>query len=234
MKIALITGGSHGIGAATARAFAKQNYTVVINWHNSQSAAESLKEELLQSGCDAHLYRADVSNAAEVDGMFDWIARYFKRLDVLVNNAGVALTALCQDVCECDFDRVMGVNAKGAFLCCRRAIPLFLKQGGGSIVNVSSIWGIRGASCESVYSMSKHALIGLTRSLSEELSYSGVRVNCVCPPIVLTDMCGKLSQKDVEEFCRENQVSVFTPDGVAQDIVRLATGKENGVILQER
>jgi len=234
MKIALITGGSRGIGAATAKAFAAENYTVVINWHNSESAAKSLKDELLRCGCDAHLYRADVSNVVEVAEMFAWIEHYFKRLDVLVNNAGVALSALCQDVTEKDFDRIMGINAKGAFLCCQKAIPLFLKQGGGSIVNVSSIWGVHGASCESVYSMSKHALVGLTKSLAEELSFSGVRVNCVCPPIVLTDMCAMLSQNDIDEFCRENDVSVFTAEAVAKDILRLATGNDSGVILQER
>lgn len=234
MKVALITGGSRGIGAATARAFAEQNYTVVINWNTSQTAAKSLKEELLRRGCDAHLYRADVSDAVQVEEMFAWIEQYFKRLDVLVNNAGVALSALCQDVCERDFDHVMGVNAKGAFLCCQRAIPLFLKQGGGSIVNVSSIWGVRGASCESVYSMSKYALVGLTESLAKELSCSGVRVNCVCPSIVKTDMCANLSQEDIEDFCRQEQVSVFTPEAVAQDIFRLATGNDSGVILQER
>ncbi len=234
MKVALITGASRGIGAATARAFAAENYTVLINWHNSESAALGLKEELLRCGCNAHLYRADVSNAAEVAEMFAWIEHYFKHLDVLVNNAGVALSALCQDVSESDFDRVMDVNAKGAFLCCQRAIPLFLKQGGGSIINVSSIWGVRGASCESVYSMSKHALVGLTKSLAEELSYSGVRVNCVCPPMVLTDMCANFTQNDIDEFCRDNKVSVFTAEAVAQDILRLATGKDSGVILQER
>lgn len=234
MKVVLITGGSRGIGAATAKEFAKNGYTVVINWCSSESAAESLKEELLRCGCDAHLYRADVSNAAEVKEMFVWIERYFKRLDILVNNAGVALSALCQDVSESDFDRVMGVNAKGAFLCCQKVIPLFLKQGGGAIVNVSSIWGVNGASCESVYSMSKHALVGLTKSLSEELSYCGVRVNCVCPPIVLTDMCAALSQDDIDNFCRENKVSVFSAEAVARDILRLATGNDSGVILQER
>ena len=164
MKVVLITGAARGIGAATARAFAKAGYTVIINWHTSQVAAERLRDELIGGGGDAHLYQADVSNTAEVAAMFQWIAKYFKRLDVLVNNAGVALTALCQDVAEADYDRVMDVNAKGTFVCCQHAVPLFLHQGGGAIVNVASIWGLSGASCESVYAMSKHAVVGLNIS----------------------------------------------------------------------
>ena len=234
MKVALITGASRGIGAATARAFAKLNYTVIINWRSSKAQAEQLQAELLNGGYDAHLYQADVSNYEEVQKMFDWIERCFKRLDVLVNNAGVALSALCQDVTEGQYDKVMDVNCKGAFLCCQRSIPLFLKQGSGAIVNVSSIWGVKGAACESVYAMSKHALVGLTKSLAEELSLCGVTVNCVCPPIVLTDMCAQYSQNDVKQFCMENEVSVYSPEAVAQDILRLATGKVSGEILQER
>ncbi|MCM1289167.1 MAG: SDR family NAD(P)-dependent oxidoreductase [Corallococcus sp.] len=234
MKVALITGGSRGIGAATAKAFAREKYTVLINWHKNKVAAESLRTELLDCGCDVHLYKADVSDTREVAEMFDWVAKFFKRLDVLVNNAGVALSALCQNVTDDQYNRVMDINAKGTFLCCQHAIPFFLRQGGGAIVNVSSIWGVSGASCESVYSMSKHAIVGLTKSLSEELAFCGVRVNCVCPPIVMTDMCANLSKNEIEEFCRENGTSVLLPEDVARDIVRLATGRDSGVILQER
>lgn len=233
MKIALITGGSRGIGAATVRKFAKENYTVVLNYHKSAFEAEKLRKELLSVGCDVHLFCADVADCKQVSDMFAFVQKYFKHLDVLVNNAGVALYKQCQDVSEEDFDTVMDINAKGAFFCCRAAVKMFLRQGYGSIVNVSSVWGTKGASCESVYSMSKHALLGLTKSLAEELQPSDIKVNCVCPTIVQTDMCAHLSQQDVENFCRENDVKLYTAAQVAEDIFNLAVGDKTGFILEE-
>ncbi len=234
MKVALVTGGSRGIGAATVKKFALNGFTVIANYNNSVSNAEKLKRELLEAGCDVHLFKANVSNCSEVSAMFDFVRKYFKHLDVLVNNAGVSLYSLCQDVSENQFDFVMDVNAKGTFFCCQEAIKLFLHQRCGAIVNVSSIWGIKGASCESVYSMSKHAILGLTKSLACELSDSSIKVNCVCPPIVITDMCRNFTQEDVENFCTENEVSVYSVEQVANDIYRLALSDDTGIILQEK
>lgn len=233
MKIALITGGSRGIGAATAQKFAKENYTVVLNYHKSATEAEKLCKDLSSAGCDVHPFRADVADCNQVFDMFTFVQKYFKHLDVLVNNAGVALYKQCQDVSEEDFDTVMDINAKGAFFCCREAVKMFLKQGYGSIVNVSSLWGIKGASCESVYSMSKHAILGLTKSLAEELRPSNIRVNCVCPTIVQTDMCAHLSQQDVRDFCAENAVEAYSAEQVAKDIFNLAESDKTAFVLQE-
>lgn len=234
MKVALVTGGSRGIGAATVEKFAKENYTVILNYRNSEKAAQQLRDRLLQEGCDVHLCCADVSDSAQVSQMFFWISKYFKKLDVLVNNAGVALTGLFQDVTEAQFDSVVNTNVKGTYLCAQRAVEMFLKQGQGSIVNVSSIWGLQGASCEAVYSLSKHAVVGLTRSLAKELEPSGIRVNCICPPIVETEMCRHLSRQDIVCFCKEHGVSAYSPNQVAEDIFRLATGSESGIIFEEK
>lgn len=234
MKIALVTGGSRGIGAETVKIFAEQGYTVILNYNSSQVQAEQLRNQLVSEGCDVHLCRADVSDFNQVVAMFRWIAKYFKKLDVLVNNAGVALTKQLQDVTEQDFDKIIDVNAKGAFFCCQQALPLLQKSGNGSIVNVSSIWGVQGASCESVYSMSKFAVVGLTESLSKELQPSNISVNCVCPPIVLTDMSAHLTEQDVDDFCEQHQVCVYQPGQVAQDIYRLATDGNTGQILIEK
>ena len=234
MKTVLVTGGSRGIGAATAREFAKNGYTVIVNYNNSEGEAIELQRELREAGADVHLFCADVTNRIQVDEMFAHVKRYFKHLDVLVNNAGVSLTKLCQDVTTDEYDIVMNINAKGAFLASQCAIEMFLSQGYGAIVNVSSIWGTQGASCESVYAMSKHAIVGLTKSLSEELSPSNVTVNCVCPPIVSTQMCEHLSQKNVADFCLQHNVRLYSPEMVAKDIFQLATCGETGIILNER
>lgn len=230
----MITGGSRGIGAAAVKKFAKEGYTVILNYHNSASQAELLKRRLVEVGADVHCVQADVSDPAQVASMFDWIAKYFKKLDVLVNNAGIAMSKQLQDVTLRDFDEVMSTNAKAAFFCCQRALPLLQKAGGGAIVNVSSIWGVEGASCESAYSMSKFAVVGLTKSLAEELRPSGIRVNCVCPPIVMTEMSAHLSDEAVAEFCKTHGVRVYTPNEVAKDIYSLATENVTGKILIER
>ena len=188
MKTVLITGASRGIGAETARQFAKLGYTVFINYNASQREAQQLKEQLNAIGQDAHLIQADVTCETQVQQMFAYVKKYAKKLDVLVLNAGVALQQQIQDVTLDQSNKVMDVNAKGAFLCAKHAVPLMLDRCSGSIVTVSSIWGQKGASCESVYSMSKFALVGLTLSLHEELNDSGICVNCVCPPIVDTQM----------------------------------------------
>ena len=234
MKVVLITGGSRGIGAATVRKFATKHCTVILNYYKSEVQAEQLKRSLVESGCDVHCYKADVSDPLQVTAMFEFVAKYFKKLDVLVNNAGIALTKQLQDVTLQEFDAVMNTNAKAAFLCCQQALPLLRKSDSPSIVNVSSIWGVEGASCESVYSMSKFAVVGLTKSLAEELKPLGVRVNCICPPIVTTDMSSNLSSEDVAAFCREHKTHAYAPEEVANDVYTLATGKHTGIIILER
>ena len=234
MKTALITGGSRGIGAATVRKFAQERYTVILNYHNSESEAEWVKSRLVEAGLDVHCYQADVSDPKQVAEMFNFVGKYFKKLDVLVNNAGIALTKQLQDVTVDEYDAVMNVNAKAAFFCCQQALPLLRKSDGASIVNVSSIWGVEGASCESAYSMSKFAVVGLTKSLAEELKPLNVRVNCVCPPIVTTDMTRHLTDSDVTDFCKARKTRVYTPEEVANDVYALATGRRTGKILLER
>lgn len=234
MKVVFVTGASRGIGASTARLFAKNGYTVILNYRESEEAVKKLQRELVEQGADAHVLRADVSSEREISDAFAYIKKYFKHLDVLVNCAGVSFVKLCQDVTAAEYDKIMDINAKGTFLACRDALKLFLHQGYGSIVNVASIWGTHGAACESVYAMSKHAVVGLTRSLAQELSLSNITVNCVCPPIVRTRMTEYLSEQDISEFCEQHGTKAYSPEMVAEDIYRLATCGESGVILNEK
>ncbi|MBO5867258.1 MAG: SDR family oxidoreductase [Clostridia bacterium] len=231
MKVALITGGSRGIGAECVKKFARENYTVILNYNNSKTQAQQLQQQLLCQGCDVHLYQADVSDERQVVEMLAWIKKYFKHLDVLVNNAGVWRGGLVQDVTLDDCNLVMDVNAKGTFLCCKHAIELLRKGTNPTIVNMSSIWGLQGASCESVYAMSKFAVVGLTKSLAEELD-GMVNVNCICPPIVLTEMCAGYTEEEKQAFCLQHNTKCYLPSEVACDIFHLATCGQSGIIFQ--
>lgn len=231
MKTVLITGASRGIGAETVRAFAEKGYTVIANYNKSHDKAVALRDEMVSRGLDVHIFQADVSDSSQVEKMFCHIKRFYKKLDVVVNNAGVALYRQIQDTTDSQFERVMGVNCKGAFLVSREATKLFLERMQGSIVNISSVWGLRGASCESVYSMSKFAIVGLTLSLHEELNDCGINVNCVCPPIVETEMTANLSIEDKEEFSKKFGVPILDAVSIAQKILEVAESDESGNIV---
>lgn len=232
MKTVLVTGGAKGIGAEITKLFAKSGYTVLLNYCHSEQQAQKLCKELNDEGKDVHLFKCDVTDDNSVLEMFSKIERTFHRLDCLINNAGVALNAQIQDVTEKAYDCVMDVNCRGAFLCCKYATRIFLNQDFGNILNVSSVWGLKGASCESVYSMSKHAIVGLTLSLHEELYLSGVRVNCLCPTLVDTDMIKNMSNEDISVFERKNGTTLKTAEYVAEQALKIVLGSDSGKIIE--
>lgn len=195
-KTVLITGASRGIGRACAIKFAQNGHRVIANYNKNSDAAKSLLDDVSALGGYAEAYKCDVSDSVAVESMFDFISGRFGGVDILVNNAGIAKTMLFGDMTESDWDEVFGVNVKGMFNVTRRALPYMIGKQSGKIINISSIWGICGASCEVAYSASKAAVIGFTKALASELGPSGICVNCVAPGVIDTDMNLALSDED--------------------------------------
>ncbi len=232
MKNVLITGGSGGIGSAVAKYYSDMGYTVLLHYNSSVDKAKLLQTQLNNNGGNVHLFQADLTSIEQIDNMISRILSLHKHIDVLVNNAGVSLHMQVQDTTPDMYDRVMAVNCRGSYFVSRAVIGSMLYRGSGAIVNVSSIWGIRGASCESVYSMSKHAIVGMTNSMAIELEDSGITVNCVCPPIVSTPMTSHLSSSDIANFNATYGVSLVSPDNVAKAIYELSVSDNTNQILQ--
>ena len=195
-RVALITGASRGIGAAAARAFARDGYRVAVNYLSQHAAAQALVRELRDAGAEAVAISADVSDRSQVGEMVRQVEQQLGSVDVLVNNAGIAipLTRLT-DYTEEAWDRVFRINIKGMFHCTQAVLSGMVARGYGSIVNVSSIWGITGGAGEVPYSATKGAVVTMTRALAKEVGPDGVRVNCVAPGIIDTDMNAWLSEE---------------------------------------
>ena len=187
--VAVITGGSRGIGAAAVRAFCAAGYRVAFFYREDVSAASELSE-----ATGAMAIQADVSDAGQVNGAFALVRERLGPVDVLINNAGIAQFRLFDEITDEDWRRMMSVNLDGAFYCARAVAPEMIGRRKGCILNVSSVWGLMGASCESHYAASKGAVIALTRSLAKELGPSGIRVNCVNPGVIKTDMNRELDE----------------------------------------
>jgi len=202
-KTVLITGASKGIGAATAILFARKGYNVVINYNNSYESASLLARSLSANGYSVMTHKANVANKLEVDLMVKETLYKYGSLDILVNNAGIAHQGLITETDEIDFDNIINVNLKGVFNCCKAVTPSMVSRQSGRIINISSMWGQVGASCEVAYSAAKAGVIGLTKALAKELAPSGITVNCIAPGLIDTNMNANLSVEDVAAFVED-------------------------------
>ena len=208
MKCIVITGGSRGIGAAAVELFAARGHDVTFLYEKEHAAAAAVAEKT-----GARAICCDVSDSAGVKAAFEAIGD----VDVLICNAGIAHYGLMSMTDEATWDRVFDVNVKGMYLCINGAMPAFLKKQSGCIITVSSMWGQVGASCEAAYSASKGAVIALTRALAKELGPSGIRVNCIAPGVIETDMCAGLDPEILEELAADTPVGRNgTPMDVAE------------------
>jgi len=223
MKTILITGGTKGIGKAIALAFLQKGYEVVLNYHADEASALATQDEFNMLGYCPVLMRADVSDEMQVKEMFREFFGIYRKIDVLVNNAGKSLIKVIQDTFPKDWDRIFGVNMRGTYLCTREVVDKMIYSGGGSIINIASVWGEVGASCEVAYSASKGAVIAFTKALAKELAPSGVRVNCVSPGVIDTEMNAHLTGEEMEELIAEIPLGkIGSPDDVAKACVYLA------------
>lgn len=226
MRTVVVTGGSRGIGAGIVARFAARGDRVYFLYEKNHQAAKAVSEKT-----GAVAICCDVADGAQVKAAFARIPE----VDILVCNAGICWYGLLSSMEEGDWDRLFAVNVKGIYHCVRAAMPAFLRTHRGSIVTVSSMWGQVGASCEAAYSATKGAVIALTKALAQELGPSGIRVNCVAPGVILTDMCASVGSDVLEGLAQETALGRNgTPEDVAQAVEALAeaefvTGQVLGV-----
>ena len=220
----LITGASRGIGRASAIAFAHAGYHVAANYFHSKEAAQTLMDRLFSLGCDAEIFQADVSDRSQAFALVENVSRRFGHIDVLINNAGIAQQKLFSDITQDDWRRMFAVNLDAIFYTCQAVLPQMIRRQSGRILNLSSIWGISGGSCEVHYSASKAAVIGLTKALAKEVGPSHITVNCVAPGVIDTEMNAALSPDALEALREETPLEVLgSPDDVAALLVFLAS-----------
>ena len=232
-KIALVTGSSRGIGRAIARELAREGWKVCINYRVRRDCAESLLEEISAFGGEAMIYGADVSRRQEINAMVAAVKEKWGEVSLLVNNAGVAGQALFQDVTDELWHRYFSVNVDGAFHAIQAVLPPMLREHAGCIINVSSMWGLRGASCEVTYSCTKAALIAMSRSLALELAPTNIRVNCIAPGVIKTDMLDALPAEVLPQLAEETPLRrLGTPEDIAHLAVFLASDKSSFITGQ--
>ncbi len=193
----LVTGASRGIGYAVAEAFARRGYTVFATYHNTEDPLNALSDELDAEGFTLVPVYCDVSDEESVSSMFSQIGD----VDILINNAGISQFSILSDITSADWDRMLDVNLKSVFLCSKAASRGMINNKFGRIINISSVWGVVGGSCETHYSASKAGIIGFTRALAKELGPSGITVNCIAPGVIETDMNSHLTEADKQELC---------------------------------
>ena len=199
MKIILITGASRGIGREIAKNLAKKGYKIIANYNKSEEAAQ----DLVKMSDNIEIYKADVSKRIEVKQMVDYILKKYGKIDALINNAGISGTKLFTDVTDEEWNKIVNNNLYSAFCVTQEVDKNMICEKNGCIINISSVWGMVGASCETIYSITKAGIDGMTKSLAKELGPSNIRVNSIAPGIIDTDMNKNLSDEDIKNIEEE-------------------------------
>lgn len=202
-KTIIVTGGSRGIGEAIVKELAKEGYNIILNYNKSEEKAKKIQEESTKNGHNVEIFKADVSKRGEVKKLINYTISKYQNIDVIINNAGISQTKLFTDITEEDWRTMINTNLTSAFYMCQETMPNMIHNKKGCIINISSIWGTTGASCEVHYSIAKAGMDGLTKALAKEVGPSNIRVNSIAPGIIETDMNKNISQEDKDEIISE-------------------------------
>ncbi len=232
-KVVLITGASRGVGASMATLFAQNDFCVAINYNKSENEANKLANQITTCGGTAICVKADVSNFNDCKQMVENVIKTFGHIDVLINNAGIASYNILIDETPNNIANIINTNLVGTINCTKLVAENMLKNDGGRIINISSIWGEIGASGESVYSATKGAIIAFTKAMAKELAYNNITVNCISPGIVETDMLNNLTQKEKQELLSLVPLNrLAKPEDVAELALFLASNNSNYITGQ--
>ena len=227
-KTVFITGGSRGIGAECVRLFSESGYKVAFSYLNSEKEAKALCEKY-----GALAYKADVADSSAITSAINEATKELGKIDVLINNAGVSQSCLFTDITDEMWDKMINTNLSGAFYATRAVLPQMISRKQGVILNVSSMWGEVGASCEVHYSASKAGLIGMTKALAKEVGLSGIRVNCVAPGAIETDMLSCFTDDDLDALREETPLNrIGNTTDVAETLLFLASDKASFITGQ--
>ena len=230
---AIVTGASRGIGRCIAKTFAENGYNVVINYSKSEENALELKNSLTEKGYSCEIFKADVGNYTEAKALIEFCVERYGKIDVLVNNAGISQIKLFTDITPEEWNDMVHTNLTGVFNCTQNAIKEMIKKHSGNIINISSMWGQTGASCEVHYSAVKAGVIGITKALAKEVGLSGIRVNCIAPGVIMTDMMKGFSNEELNEIKEEIPLNQFgTPQDIADLALFIASDKAKNITGQ--
>ena len=219
MKTVIVTGGSRGIGAAIVVELAKNNYNVVLNYNNSEEKAKKIQEDLKEQGINIEIFKADVSKREDVKKLVNFTIEKYNNIDILINNAGIDQIKPFMDITNEDWNKIIQTNLNSVFYCSQEVLKNMIHNKKGCIINISSIWGITGASCEVAYSVSKAGIDGMTKALAKEMGLSNIRVNSIAPGIVDTDMNKELSFEELKELKNEIPLGrIATPEEIVKSV----------------
>lgn len=216
-KVVIVTGASRGIGREIAKILAQAGNKVIANYYKSKKQAIELKNELMEQECEIGIFKADVSKREDVKKMIDFAIKQYGKIDVLVNNAGIDDEKMFLDITDADWNSMMQNNLYSVFCCTQETMKHMLNQKSGCIINISSIYGTSGGSCDVHYSASKAAINGMTKALAKEFGLSNIRINSIAPGAILTDMTANVTDEDWEEVKKEIPLNKI---GKTQDIAK--------------
>lgn len=233
-KTIIVTGGSRGIGASIVKLLANKEDNIILNYNKSEEIAELIQKELTQKGYNVETFKADVSKREEVKKLVEYTIKKHKKIDVLINNAGISETKIFTDITDEDWNKIININLNSVFYMTQEVVKNMIQNKEGCIINISSIWGMVGASCEVHYSVSKAGIDAMTKSLAKELGLSNIRVNSIAPGIIDTDMNKYLLEKEKKEIINQIPLErIGKPEDIAKCVKWLIEDKyTTGQIIQ--